>query len=389
MNGSKNVVLVLLCLVAVACAEQKKLNEMHDSTLEMNDTTKELLGVSQEMKQTTGKLFEVSSDMRETTQEVVKVSKEMNTKMDEMKVRTVEVARTTDELYDSSRQGVSLQLRREALDALLRAQSGGKKAEEAAAYFMSFEFQLWTAWGPDQTVEKRDELAHNAVAEFLKALHEFSVKGEVAPFAESSGDQGDLHSEDNKQASFNALAAAVHRLNRKQEEMLQRNPQYQAISMHSLLVDSLKLEKDVNEGRVALETLKAYQREVLVNKEIVLRLLQARHNYIPVIFLSKVLPQEGVRARWKAGLNYYLNWGASWKLDLDQLNLTQLKEYARYLQASLATRQSLRDLGVEPAVDGTLAAFMKGAKPTTEGKGGGEINAARTELFTLIGEHQK
>lgn len=389
MKQLKNYLVVVMSLIAVACAEQKKLSEMHDSTVEMNDTTKELLGVTKEMRETTEGLDESTTKMRETTEEVVTVSKEMSTKMDDMSTKTVEVVRVTDELYDSSRQGVSLQLRRDALDALLRAQSGGKKIEEAAKYFMSFEYQLWTSWGVDGSVEKREELMRAAVAEFLKALNEFTVKGDLAPFAESTGDARDLHGDDNKQASLNALAATVHSLNRKQEEMALKSPAHQTVSMYSMLLESLKLEQEVNEGRIALESLKSYQREILVNKEIAVRLLQARHNHIAVIFLSKVLPQEGLRNRWKAGLNYYLSWGAKWKLDMDALNLAQLKEYAMYLDASLKTRASLAEIGIEPIVDGTLSAFMNGARPVTEGKGGGEINAARTELFTLISDHQK
>lgn len=385
------VVRILALLVvgfgAVACSEQKKLNEMHDSTLEMNDTTKDLLEVSTDMRETTGELLEVSNDMRTTTREVVEISTEMSTKMDGMATRTEEVARTSEELYDASRQGVSLQLRRDALDALLRAQSGGKKIEEAAAYFMSFEFQLWTGWGPDETTEKRDELASNAVAEFLKAVQEFTVRGDVEPFAESSGEAADLHREANKQASFNALSAALHQLNRKQEEMLARSPQFQPMSMWSLLTESLRLEGDVNEGRVDLAALKEYQREVLVNKELVVRLLQARHNFIPAIFLSKVIPQDRLRDRVRAGLNYYLNWGATWNLDLDRFNLTQLKEYSRYLEASLSTRRVLSDLGIEPRIDATLTAFMRGVRPQTEGKGGGEISAARVELVNLLEAH--
>lgn len=389
MKHLKNYLVVAMSVAFVACAEQKKLSEMHDSTVEMNGTTKELLGVTKEMRETTEDLGKTTAEMRETTQEVVTVSKAMSEKMDGMSEKTVEVVRVTDELYDSSRQGVSLQLRRDALDALLRAQSGGKKLEEAAAYFMSFEYQLWTGWGVDGAVEKREELLRNAVEEFLKALHEFTIKGDVAPFSESSGDAHALHGDDNKQASFNALAAAVHSVNRKQEEMAHKNPQHQIVSMYGILLESLKLEKDVNEGLISLESLKSYQRVVLVNKELVVRLLQARHNHIPVIFLSKVLPQNGLRNRWQAGLNYYLSWGAKWKLDMDALNLTQLKEYSKYLEASLATRASLSELGIEPVVDGTLSAFMKGARPETQGKGGGEINAARTELFSLITEHQK
>lgn len=377
--------------VLAACQQQKQLDEMHDSTVEMNDTTKQLRDTTIEMKQTTVKLEKNTGDMKTVTDDLAKQTAEMNKTTTEMNGTTQQMGKVTAELYDASRQGAALEIRRKSLEMLYAAESNGKKVAEAGKYFMSFEFQLWTGYGQDLTEEKRDHLLADAAAEFFKDIKEFTVEEApwFNPFAKAKGNGG-LHDRVNKEASFNAIAAALHRVNRKQDEMLVEHKDLKSLSMYEMLKRSLQLERGLNDGTVAYADLKGYQREVLNNRDVALRLLQARHNFIATIFLNEVLPQEGAKATINNALNYYLGAGKGWTMEIDKYNVSQLKTLNQYLTASLGTRQVLRDLGQTVEVDPTLAAFLKGLTlKASKGEGGGEINAARIELIGQIREIQK
>lgn len=383
-----------------ACQQQKQLDEMHDSTVEMNKTTKELRDTTVEMKQKTEKLQENTGEMKTVTTgmsdkitEMGQTTKEMAGTTKEMQATTQELNQVTGELYDASRQGAALEIRRKSLEMLYSAESNGKKIAEAGKYFMSFEFQLWTGFGQDETAEKRDQLLTDAASEFFKDLKEFTVEKApwFNPFAKPNG-KGNIHDRVNKEASFNAIAAAMHRVNRKQEEMHAKNPNVKVLSMYDVILESLRLEKDLNEGRMNSASLKGYQREVLNNKDVAINLLQARHNFIGTIFLNEVLPQEGVGASVRNGLNYYLHFGKKWTLDLTQskYNLPKLQQLAQYLMGLLNTRQALRDLGVEPQVDSTLAAFIAGLTlPKASWTLEGELGAARFQVTAQIIELKK
>lgn len=392
-------------LCGSACAEKKQLTEMHDATVDMRDTTKELNKGTGELKDTTTQLLRQTLDMKETTTHLADISGQMNGKMDDMSKKTSVVSQLTGELYDASRQGVTLDLRRSALKALLEAQSSGKKIAEAAQYFMSFEYQFWTGFGQDETEEKRQVLVDDAVSEFFKSVKEFNVgpSTEINPLAQTSLSNGGgsvALDDDNRVASFNAIAAALHRVNRKQEEMHHKNPKVEVLSMLSLIERGLKAEVELNSGAKTLDTLPPSIKEVLNNKSLAVKLLQARHNFIAAIFLAEVspvgaqAPTNTLAPKWATKMLLYL-WSTQmgWKANLDRFNVSQLKQFNQYLSAVLATRASLKTLGIEPHVDSKIQKLFQTMNEETTGKGPakdiGELNAARTELIGLLNELKK
>lgn len=378
-----------LAVLFVACSEGKKLNDMHDATLEMNDTTKQLAKTSDDMKATTQSVNDVSTQMNKkmdkmttTTETMAAVTERVGQVTETVGQATQEVKAATHELYDAARQGDSLALRRAAIKELISAHSAGMKVAQAGEYFMSLEFQLWNNQGQDAVPGKREALTKDAVAEFFKILREFDSGSEFSS-ARAKSDGVDLISNDNKDAGFNALAAALHRVNRKQEEMHAKNPDVPVISMLSLIQDALVKEKDLREGRIAYGDLSPTQNEILLNRDAAIRLLQARHNFIGMIFLGEVSPiLQGTIA---AGKAYYLGWS----FELDKYSEVQLREYTRYLRAIQSTQKFLSSIGIKPVVDKTMGGLMSGASVKTDGKGTGAVNAARTDMLGALKDVQK
>lgn len=374
-----------LAVVFVACSEGKKLNDMHDATLEMNDTTKQLAKTSDDMKATTQSVNTVSTQMNQkmdkmttTTDKLAQVTERVGQVTETVGAATVEVKHATEELTDMNRQGGSLGLRRSALKELRAATSAGMKVAQAAQYYEAFEFQLWNNQGQDAAPGKRDSLMKDAVTEFFEVIDEFDTGGETA-----TSDSFFYPDTNKKDAGFNALAAALHIVNRKQSEMNQKYPQFPVVSMLTLLQDAMLKEKDLAAGKIAASDLSATETEILAHRKTVVRLLQARHNFIGMIVLAKVSPVlDGNVSAMRA---YYFGWN----MDLDKHTEIELGRYTRYLRGLLATQKFLVSVGIKPVVDSWMGGLMSNPTPKTAGKGTGAINAARTEFLVALRDAQK
>lgn len=347
--------------LVIACGEMKKVDEMHKATMDMSETTKSLAKTSDGMKA------------------------------------------NTEELYDASRQGTALQLRREAMRQLPLASSSGSKVAEAGKYMMSFEYQLWNGAGQDALPGKRDELMKDAVTELFRDLMEFDSGTELSdPTAQFDGEP---HSHNNKDAVFNALAVALQQVNRKQEEMHRARPDVPLVSMLTLIQTALAEEKDINEGRIAADKISPVSSVVLANKALAVRLLQARQQFIPFVFLAETSPLGKVKFAKNAGLFSKAKgaWALAsvtgglakalvtgWTLDLDRLNLPQTLEFLHYFKAADATREFLVKTGLEPAPRHWIADRMfKKMNVKTEGRGNARVSAARLELFSKLQDLKK
>lgn len=373
----------LIPVLLMACAEKKQLNSMADSTNQMRNNTEELLEVSKGIQSGTHQLQDTSNRIESNTEANARNSEEINGKLDAQLEKTDEAFKSSKEFYDESLRRTSLQLRREALKSLLVASSGDKKMSEADKYFMSFEYQLWTGYGQDEHKEKRQEFIKESVAEFFKDLKEFYIPNkEVTPTAKM--EDGQLYSDDNKDACFNALAAALHRTHRKQQENLVGMSTEAYYSMYKVIEMALLAEKDINSGAVESKTVLPYIHEVLFNKTAAVKLLQARMNFITMIFLSEVAPlHQGIWAKFKAR---YLSW--SW--NVNQLNVSQVENFIRYINAIKQTQSLLKSLGIPPEYSSDVVGLLKNARleyvktSHSEAASYKEIRAQLVSLFTEI-----
>ncbi|QLY24563.1 hypothetical protein [Bdellovibrio sp. KM01] len=286
----------LLLLSMVACSEIQKVDEMHDATVKMSDTT-------EDMKKSTGELKD-----------------------------------QTDELYDALRQGNALQLRREAYNSVLQAPTLFKKISEATKYFMSYEVQLWNGLGQDKSSAKREVLEQQATQEFFMEIEELARRdNSVDPLAEP--DAKDITSKDNMTASFNAMAVAMDRTNRKQVENVDRLGDTQLVSMYSLMEEALLAPRDIPQ--------KGSIREVLAHEEKAIQILQTRYNMFPLMFIDMVskLGDKNLVMQAKTLL-------LGWDLDMSGMNATQV-EYLKteVLQKGIDAKNLLIKLGKTPQMD--------------------------------------
>lgn len=339
----------ILLLVLAACSEQKKLDEMHDATLKMEKTTSQMSDNTVKMKEQTGSLENLTHDL-----------KDMN-----------------EELYDALRQGNSLQLRREAYKSILEAPTLFKKISEAGKYFMSFEVQLWNELGQDQSLAKRDILKQQAAQEFFLEIEELAPSdGSVDPTQESTGN--DINSKANRSASFNAMAAAMHQVNRKQARSLKAVPATQEVSMYSIVEEALLLPRDQAQAEGAA-------REVLAHEEKAIQLLQARYNIFPMIFIDSI-SHIGGKSLFDTVKMAYLGWD----FQMDTLSPTKL-EYltSEVLVHAISAKNLLLKLGHKPVLDGSVTKLLNKMQVKVSGKSGPELVAKQTKLLELLQELRK
>ncbi|MBO9667945.1 MAG: hypothetical protein J7501_14175 [Bdellovibrio sp.] len=324
----------LVILSIAACSEVKKVDEMHDATVRMSETT------------------------------------------DTMKTRTGELKDVTDELYDALRQGNALQLRREAYNSVLQAPTLFKKISEATKYFMSFEFQLWNGIGQDGAAEKREILGQQAAQEFFMEIEELATRdNSVNPLAQP--DAKDIYSQDNLTASFNAMAVGMDRYNRKQEQNIAAKPDQKMMSMYSMMEEALLAPRDVAQ--------KGYIREILAHEEKAVQLLQARYNMFPLMFIDVV---SKIGDKNLVGQAKMLLMG--WEFNVDALSATQL-EYLQteVLEKAVSAKELLIKIGKKPELDGKVARLLAKMAVKSENKTAGLVQTKQQDLLKMIQKIQE
>lgn len=340
-----------LMLLLAACSEQKKLDEMHDATLKMEKTTSQMSDNTIKLKQKTDSLEQLTSDL-----------KDMN-----------------EELYDALRQGNALQLRREAYKEILAAPTMFKKISEAGKYFMSFEVQLWNELGQDKVLPKRDILKQQAAEEFFLEIEELAPRdGSVDPTAQGEVSNTNINSDKNRSASFNAMAAAMHKVNRKQNLTLKSDPALKEVSMYSIMEEALLLPRDQAQKEGAA-------REVLAHEAKAIQLLQARYNIFQMIFLDAVSDIGAKSFIDKAKMVL-----SGWEFNSDSLNATKT-EYlnSQVLVHALNAKNLLLKLGHKPVLDENLGKILKNMNLKVGGKNGPEMTAKQTRMMELLQELRK
>lgn len=334
----------------MSCEMKTQLSEMHDSTQRLEKNTQKMSDTTEKMEKTTGVMAETTERMSGTTLKLYESTMKMLG-------RTDTLVGASAELYDALKQGDSLNLRRQGLAAMNSAQSSGRKLAEAVKYVLAFEFQLFSGLGQDMTEEKLDRLKEDAMAEFFKDVKEYYILGDKPhPLAQAGGGV-----EDNKRANFNALAAVLHKENRKQQETAKSTGQIKAVSILTMINETLEKGQLLKAGKISFSQLKHYEKEILNNEEIALQLLQARHNFIKAIVLSET--SQISKGKIKA-LTMML---FKWDLNLSEFNEVQLSTYVSYIDAVHSTENELKKLGQPIYKDSLLMRLLKKARLISSG----------------------
>lgn len=354
----------VLLLSVVACDVRTELKEMHDSTKKMEGHTAKMVDITEKMEETTAG---VNKSVEETNKQMIETKGNIVTMVDKMdhmsdntdalKEKITEVkdvahdkmtslAERLDNTYDSLRQGDSLAARRAAFRGVIESKSHEKKLSEASLYYAGFEYQLFNGVGLDSENGRREKLILSGIQQFFKDIYEvYNYDPEVNPLADPT-----LSEAANLEASFNALAAALHKDNPKQKEALEALKvrgveNYQETHFLKIIKEALSKKQDLQEGKLSLAQISDIHREVLNNEQIAIKLLQARWSFLLVSALDKNI-------QFKKGGHYYKylvsGWKlvAKWDLDFAKLNKSQIEEQHLYIKKALETREFLQQLGI-------------------------------------------
>ncbi len=339
--------ILLSTLALSACGEVRKIDEMRSNTGEMNNTTKELLDTTGGMKDTTDGMRATTEGMAAQTGALLELT------ADRLVPRIEKMEQVTSELYDTLRQGDAANLRRSFMASVLETKTLQSRLAEAALFLMSFEFQLYGSGSQDAGQERRLVLYHQAMMELMLRLDEIAPEnGKVWPDAMPKPE--DRLSEQNRASVFNALAGALHKLNRKQMP----DPQYgKPMSAYDLFIASLRMKPLIDRGQITLPSGDHYVKEVLSRPDRVLQLLQTRYNMFVYLLLgattdlverNKAIQME----RMARGIDINLDSGNFGSARMDFV-------IEEVLQHAVQTRKDMIELGLRPELTRVTAMIAK------------------------------
>ncbi len=371
-----------LCLALlvplVSCDVRTELKEMHNSTQNMEKNTEKMVEITDRMSKTTEKMADDVAAMKQETKEVKTSVQEMGGKMEKVNgnvgqlngkfdtlqgnvgTLTGEINRVgtgIDETYDGLRQGDSSTIRRNSFVGVLNARTMERKLSEAAQYFAGFEFYFWRGLGIDSVKDRREVLLSTATDQFFKDIYEFynyNPKG----FSLADPLMGNSF---NKEASFNAMAAALHRDNPKQAEniklMADKGVVVENLNFLKLIEQGLTAKINVEDGKITLDQVPVYLKSVIMNQEISVKLLQSRWNFLVTAALDKSFHfNQNGSFRYMRSI---LNLATKWELDFSKLNTGEIADQIFDLEQATQTRDFLNSIGIATKPDPIMQLFIK------------------------------
>lgn len=343
---------VVMVAVTVSCSEKKQLTEMHDATVSMDNRTEVLNQKTNLLKEDSHRLMELSA-----------------------------------ELYDALRQGDAVKIRHSSWEAAIKADRLEEKLVQSALYFMSFEFQLWNSLGQDESLEKRERLLQQATMEFLLKVEGLSPRGdEINPLATplrfDIGNFGEVFGDMNRTATFNAMSAVLHRMNRKQTENLVRlNMEQYSVNMLDLIEKSLLMKQQIEKENLMNSVVPDYVKEVLAHENTAIQLLQTRVSFLATMWMMKAseLQNKGMLQQIR-GVYFDNLLKKEWSFDISKMNAVQLHYYrTEVLEQALRTKLFLNKLGIEAVKNKQIQSMYARMKI---------INVSKTESIPLKQEQQ-
>lgn len=307
--------LTLTACLQLGCEMRDQLKDMHDNTAQMNKTT--------------GTLAD----------------------------STAQTVQMMGELYDASRQGTAMDLRKKLYDSIVLEKALDSKMINAAKYYMAFEFELWSGQGQDREIDRRHVLAKDAVEELFNHLKTVSHwdDEDLDPFAnpETPSLTPEIISKKNQMAVFNALAATVHYTNRKQDPVTDKN-NIPKLSMYSLIEESLLAGAEIRRGAKRIADYPIYVDEVLKTEALAIQFLKARYNVLGVMIIGQV--SRISKSLWDGVKIKILN--QKWNLETEKMSPSEVRSYRALLDQAEKTKQLLVRLGVSVELDKSVKSIF-------------------------------
>ncbi len=364
--------LPLACLVfsigagLSACHQTKQLDEMHDSTIEMKDTTKRMNdGLSQQLKMT--------DKMAKNLEAQLEISGSMNSKLTPQLEISKGLATSIDATYLDLRQGNGRNLRRDELKNVQHAKTMDAKFTASVAYLIAFEYQLIKP-DLDSADGRTETLYASAAEEFLRDINELLPKPWSYPMLSDSGSATE---------NAYAIAATLHFINPNSQAACSRRGD-KCVSMLDLLESALQ-KKSLKQ-----ENLPAYVTKVLEQEEVAVYLLKLRYVALSSIILHKASPlgEFGI-----SEFSTLLRGGrlliAPWTPSLGRLNpsqLAQVSEFSNYAHQIYDFLLSIHQAPILPLM--VKAAYQNMRPQVADAKKNAGPNDVETQLNLQLIEIQ-
>jgi hypothetical protein len=313
----KTLAALAIALGLSACSAQEKLDDMHNLTRKMSDTT---TGMSQQ----TGQLKLLSGTM-----------------------------------FRGMRKGSTADMRIKFLRELNDGSDYKTKLSQASKYFFGYEFQGWHYIS--DKLSEREILMDQALDEFFRETPEkISANRKVKLFPIVGS---------NEALNAAAIGTTMHQIDPLQTEMV-RDAQVDSnlssetknliheVSIYSSIESALKRIQQHENGEIAFGDLTTSERIVYHWKEDAIYILQMRHNGILLMVMANLngLADESTMIG-KLALIFH-DKHMSWKSNYSKLNLGQLTDYKDYLEGARDTQDLLLSLGKNVEVDSDLAKII-------------------------------
>jgi hypothetical protein len=270
-----------------------------------------------------------------------------------------------------------------------RAVRAPDKLNWAVTYVEGFDFQAWPLCKP--THDEVQSLLHDGAQEFFQVIQRFdSGRKNLNVFADKADSV-----KNGQDLSFNTISAVIGFVNHQQVDNKRKNPKAPIYTMFSLIRDSLLINQKLDKGEIGLDDLKEYQYDIILNKELAIKVLQASQSTsisAVVNFANGAAENDIQSLLGRVTDRLFTNFTHqtyAWKFDANKWNMVQLDRYSKLMRTAVEVRQLLRELGVAPELNANLRSLAKGMTPISTPSNIPRVQAVRSGLMSDILEVQK
>ncbi len=296
----------------------------------------------------------IKKDMEETKQTT-----------EEMKGISQSIKTSQEYLTILARAGSSGAFTVEQFERVKHAEKLSDKLELTTAYFAGMEYQYWLGWGQD-TQELRESMWAKGIEMFFS--HIDGLVDDHFPMSGSWWTLGYKLSDD--QETLGIVSVGMSKVSTEQERMTKKFG-IKSYSAYDLIKEGLKYKVDYESGHSVPE----WAVKVLRNEKTAIYLLQLRHNFYPLIVLSRMTNVED-SPKWFLAKSLVQDI----QIDLTQFSKAELDYYQELLNKGLDARMYLeRTLCIQPQYSKLTQHFYSSAVFAM-----GEYNGKRADSFLRI-----
>lgn len=273
---------------------------------------------------------------------------------DELNKKTGTLNGVTGDLRDKSLKDISNERVNSRFEDLANAKTDISRLVAATSLCRSFAFQQWSGTGDETPQIKLDEEADAMfsllprLAALINQNYDLNKMNNILP---SGG------APDNNWKNLASIAAVMETIDRDQQAAAVKFG-VPAESIYSLIVKGLQYKSIYNRDKSQVPP---YAREVLVWEQEAVFMLQLRHNYLPIMALSRL--SKFATSQSREAMTFINAWMGK-SLNIDQLdNAAKIEDQGvKWLQEALETQRVLKKLGYPLQFNYILAKIFGGVE---------------------------